>query len=1493
MADIHVGKFINNLDTEDLTSEKLQGVVNNVYAKAISTHKKKQKEVEDRTKEQEDDTVTFVKSNHDRLKAHKNKPEKDIDKDDATAKDKVAKEINESFSDLSRREKVDYVINNYKKITGKNISDVYTKNVGEDDDVPIFDQNHIDATADRMEKFLKKNGMSTREIDDFYYDLDAELVTRYNELSVRRPKRKVNESLEDIKSEWENMRSRNMFEFPSGDYVYVGIDFDKKTIYAGGATNTGIFRETEIDLDEDDSLYGNLERLYETISEEHPEYFEINESFSLVDTTTGDQFGPYETLGVAENKARQYGGRNTRGLAILDNGARKIYRIVNGKAVLAGNIPSSFVLGEGKKINEAPEGYDYDKLYTADEKSKLDLQRVTDKIKAKLEQIIEASNERIEKFSRDAVKAWKKTHFDVYDLIDGDNEIAYYKNKNSNSSIYFAIASSITEAGEPDTVIEEYGLLAYPFIAIGKNAAIMAFGVDGPNYSAEVDFNTSDVNELKQYLKELDTFEFGFKSILNQLIKQAYDKLDRCIKDAGYTMTEAFKSAEDDCSSSKKECSTVKKFSGNKGGAEPTQINENQDYPGRKEFMYAFRLNKHIIFEVSYYTLGSNAHADFTTAAYEFNRPKSDWKTGGQAQEELLPRFPAAYNFWKKWDKYHFHDLTDEEYADLVKDLDKLKSTYKYTERVKDTYQNLPGWESRFSFYELKKLAMNKLENESLTKETKNSRKKLKESHNLKRNVSNVGFATKELEKKGYSHEEANDLVLKIFDEHENDTTRPLEWYLDKILSKSDYNKEYGITECNKLQKKVNEDAYDDYFGDKGVDYLIGLVKDIAKKGDLKKYNLTQSEFYEVWDALKELKRNRSYDTVVDGVANFIGENSNLLLYPTRNGTHIEVNNMYESKKAEGKKLTEERRRSRKALADENLDFEYTVRDAQGNVINGFSTKREAVKCAKNDSNAQWVEYEEFDKETGEPFFSEVVWGEIGESKTPYGGTTIEDYVNVNFSGSKEDKNKLIAKMRKKVDGSNYFNGLNMSVKDWKKAGEEFGLTMKSYPVTESKKLEESAKSWVLFFDKDGQHRAGSDWSTPMSVKAPLAKQRTLNHKIVWPNDAEGFIVLTPDHFSGINYDELQKLYNAGGISTGKLDRSIPFTESKELKEDWTVFEFTSGSNPYIAKTDKEVKRLLRKYKGRVEWDTYNGNYIVDDKERHGWDKPMYDPDPLPFDMKGYGEALSEEAKGKKVYVVVEIPKDSDVPKLIGVYSSKSAAEKVAYSEARRWCNVIETTLKESLKESIKERYKDVRRQAAYENACDCIIYGYGKSYWNSLDLTDKEKDEVWRQAFNDIAETESLKEESEGGAALSGFKSEELDDIFRVGAKFTLKKPMTLEVFIPDDWRYDWSEDGFTDKELEEIGRDFRQELEDSEQYDAKILDKYIVLDKLEGAKLELPAGFELTVAENIPNTQWFNGNPWFTEVVYDTKDGQIRQFYNSLPGPTSIARNSQISKG
>lgn len=143
-----------------------------------------------------------------------------------------------------------------------------------EDGKPVVYGTFSSTTLRHIKDWLKQLGFKADNAKQIMADYGVKDENR----SVRRPGRKVNESLEDIKSEWENMRSENIFEFPSGDYVYVGIDFDKKTIYAGGATNTGIFRDTEIDLDEDDSLYGNLERLYDTISEEHPEYLETDES---------------------------------------------------------------------------------------------------------------------------------------------------------------------------------------------------------------------------------------------------------------------------------------------------------------------------------------------------------------------------------------------------------------------------------------------------------------------------------------------------------------------------------------------------------------------------------------------------------------------------------------------------------------------------------------------------------------------------------------------------------------------------------------------------------------------------------------------------------------------------------------------------------------------------------------------------------------------------------------------------------------------------------------------------------------------------------------------------------------------------------------------------------------------------------------------------------------------------------------------------------------
>ena len=46
----------------------------------------------------------------------------------------------------------------------------------------------------------------------------------------------------------------------------------------------------------------------------------------------------------------------------------------------------------------------------------------------------------------------------------------------------------------------------------------------------------------------------------------------------------------------------------------------------------------------------------------------------------------------------------------------------------------------------------------------------------------------------------------------------------------------------------------------------------------------------------------------------------------------------------------------------------------------------------------------------------------------------------------------------------------------------------------------------------------------------------------------------------------------------------------------------------------------------------------------------------------------------------------------------------------------------------------ELKRQACFENACDCIYYGYGFSYLNKCGLSDKEAHAIWVKASNYLA---------------------------------------------------------------------------------------------------------------------------------------------------------------
>ena len=55
-----------------------------------------------------------------------------------------------------------------------------------------------------------------------------------------------------------------------------------------------------------------------------------------------------------------------------------------------------------------------------------------------------------------------------------------------------------------------------------------------------------------------------------------------------------------------------------------------------------------------------------------------------------------------------------------------------------------------------------------------------------RKTYNNVLKGIKIIQKKGYNFQESSEIVLKVFEEHENGEV-PIEWWLDKIISKEEW----------------------------------------------------------------------------------------------------------------------------------------------------------------------------------------------------------------------------------------------------------------------------------------------------------------------------------------------------------------------------------------------------------------------------------------------------------------------------------------------------------------------------------------------------------------------------------------------------------------------------------------------------------------------------------------------------------------------------------
>lgn len=125
-----------------------------------------------------------------------------------------------------------------------------------------------------------------------------------------------------------------------------------------------------------------------------------------------------------------------------------------------------------------------------------------------------------------------------------------------------------------------------------------------------------------------------------------------------------------------------------------------------KEFMYCFQIDKMTVFEVYFYTLSTNTTPYFSTSAAQFIRSKRDYSSCGQAQERVLPKHSIAKRFYDKWDYLHLHNLTKEEYTEIMADIEKLKNRYNYIEDIRECFgQSVGCYKTHISFHEIVELS--------------------------------------------------------------------------------------------------------------------------------------------------------------------------------------------------------------------------------------------------------------------------------------------------------------------------------------------------------------------------------------------------------------------------------------------------------------------------------------------------------------------------------------------------------------------------------------------------------------------------------------------------------------------------------------------------------------------------------------------------------------------------------------------------------------------
>lgn len=79
-------------------------------------------------------------------------------------------------SDMTDEEIVDYIVNNYKDITGEEVDSVFANGTNATEDSPIFNQEAIDKVSDKIINVLDEADITGKRLEDILYALDDKLA---------------------------------------------------------------------------------------------------------------------------------------------------------------------------------------------------------------------------------------------------------------------------------------------------------------------------------------------------------------------------------------------------------------------------------------------------------------------------------------------------------------------------------------------------------------------------------------------------------------------------------------------------------------------------------------------------------------------------------------------------------------------------------------------------------------------------------------------------------------------------------------------------------------------------------------------------------------------------------------------------------------------------------------------------------------------------------------------------------------------------------------------------------------------------------------------------------------------------------------------------------------------------------------------------------------------------------------------------------------------